>query len=168
MHNSYSHEWDLAKSISQNSARGLFITAEACASAVFVICSAFVTNSITKVSTPCHVVIAKPLASGFSPLLLQLRGSVKGNWKQFTLVHRIWDRDTRAFEWEYLFVQHFCSSGRWAFFLTFFSFVPVRKWEFMVLFCHLLFFSFYLFFSPHPFIIPFSRENCCISLFGKG
>lgn len=46
---------------------------------MFVICSAFVINSITKASAPCHVVKVKPVARGLALLLLQLREKVEAS-----------------------------------------------------------------------------------------
>lgn len=46
---------------------------------MFVICSAFIINSVTKAGATCHVVKVKPLARGLSLLLLQLRGKVEAS-----------------------------------------------------------------------------------------
>lgn len=109
--------------MSWNSARGLFIIAEAWAAAVFVICSAFVINSITKASAPCHVVKVKPLARGLSLLLLQLRGKVEAT-ENSSRLHVTFGTETLQ-----LMGRSICFSSRgWAFFLT--SLLQWVKWEF--------------------------------------
>lgn len=137
-----------------NSARGLFIIAEAWAATVFVICSAFVINSITKGSTPCQVVKVKPLTRGLSLVLLQLREKPETSQNSSHL-HIVFGAGMLQLTGGSIcFSSTRLGCRRWAFFPH--HFAPVGKWEFGG--------------SSPPSILYLTllyKENSCINLFEK-
>lgn len=104
--------------MSWNSARGLFIIAEAWAATVFVLCSAFVINSITKASAPCHVVRSQTASQGPFTAAFEAERKGRGKWKQFILAHHVWAETLQLMGGSICFSSIGVSSRGWAFFLT--------------------------------------------------